>query len=78
MKETTNREKSAKKQLEKERRNQEKQDLQNVQKDRETQSEITNTRTEYIHAKMREHRKTNRRMVHTENNFNKGNEEVKK
>ena len=52
--------------------------MQNVQKERETQSKITNTRTGNSHPKRRKHRKTNQRMVHTENNFKKANKEVKK
>ena len=37
-----------------------------------TQSKITNTQTGNSHPKRRKHRKTNQRMVHTENNFKKG------
>ena len=47
-------------------------------KDSDTQSKITNTQTGNSHPKRRKHRKTNRRMAHTENNFKKENKEVKK
>ena len=46
-------------------------------KDSDTQSKITNTQTGNNHPKRRKHRKTNRRVVRTENNFKKGNKEAK-